>query len=400
MDGQKYLNAPAVITLITALSIIGPLSTDMYLPALSEIVAFFGTTEAFLNITLYGFLFTQALGVLFIGPVSDKFGRKYLLLGSIAVYIISSVLCAAAPDIFWFIVLRCIQGISTGGLIVIATALIKDCFRDIKVRGRVLTLTVFFGVVGPIAAPILGAWIIHTINWQSTLIFPAFLMIVCIIGVLFLTEPLGKEERLTDSISASLLRLPKLCKNRVFTLFLIAMGLPSMALLCYVAISSYIFVDGFGISGTLYSFVLAGNALLATLAMLVLQRFVASVKMRRYGLVLLVFTILSGILLLLFGEAGPLACMFCIFPMCVGAFAARPYALGILLQQYAGDTGSVSSLFNFTVMIFCCIGMFCGTLPWPTHIFGLGCMAVISGGLGVIVWALLRAGGMKLKGMD
>lgn len=89
----------------------------------------------------------QAIGLLIIGPLSDKFGRKYPLLLSIAFYTAASVFCSLAPTIQCFIILRCIHGFSASGIVVIPTALIKDCFCDLTARRCVLTL-------------ILGAWII------------------------------------------------------------------------------------------------------------------------------------------------------------------------------------------------------------------------------------------------
>ncbi|HJJ28416.1 MAG TPA: MFS transporter [Methanocorpusculum sp.] len=400
MQGQKYLGAPVIIGLITALSMVGPLSTDMYLPALSDIVSFFGTTEALMNITLYGFFFMQAIGILILGPVSDKFGRKYLLLGSVAVYTIASFLASLALNIGWFITFRCIQGLAAGGFIVISTALIKDCFRDVKVRGRVLTLTVFFGVIGPVIAPILGAWLIEAINWQFTLVFPGIFAFICFVITVFLSEPLSPEEKITEKIGAVLLRMPRLCKNKPFALFLLAMSLLSAPFMCYIAVSSYIYVDGFGLSGTVFSYILAGNALAATFLMLILQRGAGVFGQRRLGLIAIGLTLLTAVLLLTVGPVHPAVCILSILPVCVGAFTARPYAIGILMQQYAGDTGSVSSLFNFGAMMFSCIGMFCGTLPWPTHIFALGATAAIFGVLALLVWIVLKTGGMKLKGLD
>jgi hypothetical protein len=217
---------------------------------------------------------------------------------------------------------------------------------------------------------------------------------------LFLTEPLSDSEKLTEPVASVLMRMPKLCRNKAFALFLAAMSLLSAPFMCYIAVSSYIFVDGFGLSGTIYSYILAGNALTATLFMLILQRAGGIIGQRRLGPVVICLTILTGVLLLTVGSTSPWLCILCILPACVGTFTARPYAIGILMQQFSGDTGSVSSLFNFGVMMFSCLGMFCGTLPWPTHIFGLGAIAASAGGLALLTWIILAAHGMKLKGME
>ncbi|HJJ28417.1 MAG TPA: MFS transporter [Methanocorpusculum sp.] len=400
MEGQKYLGTPVVIALITALSVVPALSTDMYLPALSQIVDFFSTTEATLNATLYGFIFMQAVGILLFGPVSDKFGRKPLLLGGIAVYIAASVLCSVAPTIIWFIALRCLQGFSAGCLVVIATALIKDCFADMKIRNTVLTMTVVFGIAGPVIAPILGAWLIKMVNWQCTLLIPAIVTLLCFVFILFLTEPLKKADRLQESVAGSLLHLPALFKNKAFTLFLASMGILTMPMLCFVGISSYIFVDGFGLSGTTYSYILGINAITGTILMIGLQHFQKKITMRRYGPVLLGCTLTGAVLTLLFAGCNPVVCLLCVLPMVLGSFSARTYTLSILLQQYENDTGSVAAVYNFVGMMFCCLGMFAGTLPWPGFITGLGIVGLIAGGVGVVLWIVLKADGMRLKGME
>jgi len=221
MHLQRYLPPWVIIALIIILSVIGPCSTDMYLPGLMEIVEYFDTTDAILNITLYGFLFAQALGILFLGAISDKYGRKPILIVSIIVYIISSVLCGFVPNITLFIILRLIQGTASGGLVVIATALVKDCFEE-NVRQKVLTLTLAFSVIGPLFAPIIGAFLIEYVSWQSTLVFPGLITIAALIISLFLCESLPKNEKYTGSVMGVLMRLPALCKHRNFTLFLIA----------------------------------------------------------------------------------------------------------------------------------------------------------------------------------
>ena len=156
MNPQKYLTKQVLIILIVILSIVAPFSTDMYLPGLPIIVEYFGTTDAILNMTLYGFMMFMAVGILILGPISDKYGRKPILLISLIAYTIISTLCAFSPNIWAFILLRILQGIAAGGMLVISTALIKDCF-EASIRDRILTLTVVMGVVGPLLSPIVGA---------------------------------------------------------------------------------------------------------------------------------------------------------------------------------------------------------------------------------------------------
>lgn len=395
---QRYLPPWLIIALIIILSIIGPLSTDMYLPGLMMIVEEFATTEAILNITLYGFLFTQSLAILVLGPASDKYGRKPVLLASIVVYIVSSLLCGMAGTIELFIALRLIQGAATGGLMVIATALIKDCFAE-AVRNRVLTMTMVFTIIGPLLAPIIGAQMIEYISWQSTLIAPGFVTVPALIIALFLCESRPEEDRLTGSIPQVIGHMFTLCRHRGFTLFLVSMGILTLPFMTYLAISSYIYTGTFGTTSTTYSLILAANIVIGTAGMLVLQLVGKKAGMRTEGRIILGLVLLSGILMVLFGHTGPLACLLCFTPCAIGVITARPYGLNVLLQEFEHDTGSVSALFNFSLMFLGCIGMILGTLPWSSYISGLAVCILLGAGIGIAAWLLLRASGMKLKGL-
>ena len=398
MNPQKYLPAWAIVLLIVILTTIPPFSTDMYLPALPEMVAYFGTTEAVLNITLYGFMFFQAVSMLLLGPISDKYGRKPILAISIIIYIITSLLASVAPTIETFILCRMIQGAASGGMMVISIALIKDCFEE-KIRNTVLTLTVVLGVVGPVASPILGAYIIEAINWQSTLAFPGLLTIICLIITLLFSESLPAEEKLTGNLPSVYKRMAGVCRHKSFMTFLFAMGVFSLPFMAYLAVSSYIFVEGFGIAGTTYSYMLAVNAILGTLGMLLLQRLTKGGSNKTMGVIVIIFSFVSSFILLSVGHLNAAVCFIGTTFMVISAFAARPYALGILMNQFDGDTGSVSSVFNFTLVFIGCLGMAAATLPWPTYIIGLGICSLFAGvAAAVLMFAAVKAK-VPLKGL-
>ena len=398
MNPQKYLPAWAIVLLIVILTTIPPFSTDMYLPALPEMVAYFGTTDAILNMTLYGFMFFQAVAMLALGPISDKYGRKPVLAISIIIYIISSFFAAAAPTIELFILARMIQGASSGGMMVISIALIKDCFEE-KVRNTVLTLSVVLGVIGPVASPVLGAYLIEAVNWQSTLAFPGVLTILCLIITLLFTESLPAEEKLSGSIPSVFKRMIGICRHKSFMAFLLSMGMFSLPFMAYLAVSSYIFVEGFGLAGTTYSYLLATNAVLGTVGMLILQRLTKGGSNKSMGVVVIILSLVSSLIMLSVGYLNPAVCFIGMTFCVVAAFAARPYALAILMNQFDGDTGSVSSVFNFTLVFIGCLGMAAATLPWPTYIIGLGICSLFAGvAAAVLMFAAVKAK-VPLKGL-
>ena len=134
--------------------------------------------------------------------------------------------------------------------------------------------------------------------------------------------------------------------------------------------------------------------------MLVIQQIGYRIGGRRTGPIFIGLGFLSGILMLTFGHAGAYICLLCFIPCGISATGVRPYTISNLLKQYDGDTGSVSSLFNFTVMFIGCTGMIIGTLPWPDYITGLGTCSVCASIASAILWIILVKSGMKLRGMD
>ena len=98
-----------LLVLILLLSIFGPLSTDMYLSALQQMVGDFDTTEAIMNMSLYMFMLMLSFSLLFLGPISDKYGRRRILLITMAIYVVSNAACCFVTNIWVFIALRMIQ---------------------------------------------------------------------------------------------------------------------------------------------------------------------------------------------------------------------------------------------------------------------------------------------------
>ena len=113
---QKRLSPGVFLLLIIMLSCFAPISTDMYLPALSSMVAEMNTTEAIMNITLYGFMLVLAFSMLVMGPLLDKYGRKKLLIFCLLEYIIVTFACAFVNDVYTLIIFRLLQAFGSGGV--------------------------------------------------------------------------------------------------------------------------------------------------------------------------------------------------------------------------------------------------------------------------------------------
>ncbi|WP_322969177.1 Bcr/CflA family efflux MFS transporter [Faecalibacter sp. LW9] len=258
---QEKLGKKGLLFLIFLLNMTGPISTDMYLAAFPTLLKEFDTTSSMLNFTLVGFFISFAIGMLFIGPLSDKIGRKPVLLSGIIVYGLSSLFCSFATSVEMMIIFRITQAIGAGGMISVSTAMIKDTFSD-EERPKIIALLQMLGVFAPTIAPLIGAQIIKHFSWQVTFDVLVALSILSFTISLFVTETLLPEKRLAGNIFQSILSLGDILKNKPFMTFLVAMGGTAIIYMAFLAVSSYIYIEWFKLSETEYSFFFAANSLL------------------------------------------------------------------------------------------------------------------------------------------
>ena len=282
MEDMRLGKIPLII-LILMLSIFGPLSTDMYLSGLPQMVIDFGTNEATMNMSLYMFMLVLSFSILFMGPLSDKYGRKRLLLITMFIYVVSNAACCFVENIWIFIALRMIQAFGSAGALVSAFALIKDCFEG-RERGRVLSVVAILGILGPIMSPVIGTILINSFGWHSTFAAPAAVAAVCMILGMMLPSSLPVE-RLEGSVVDSVKKLSEVVRDKGFTMFMLMICIFTASQLAYISVSSYIYQSTFGLTMTEYSLALGAACILG----LVLSAIVRHLNLRNLTIVKVVF---------------------------------------------------------------------------------------------------------------
>lgn len=158
----------------------------------------------------------MAVGILLFGPLSDKYGRKPMLIAGTCIYMIFSGACALAPSVGFLIGSRIIQALGAGCMVAVSTALIKDCFER-QTRDVVLAVVQAMAVIAPMVAPVAGAWIVTLSGWRATFWLLAIIALLCLVAVAFLQETLHSEERESISVLKSLGGLIKVGKNPGFS---------------------------------------------------------------------------------------------------------------------------------------------------------------------------------------
>lgn len=395
---EQRLSSGGIIALIGIAASAPPIATDIYLPALPDMPEFFHTTEAILNFTLVGFFFFMAVGILLAGPLSDKLGRKRPLLVTVSLFAAAALLCSTAKNVGFLIACRIVQGIAGGGMVALSMALVKDCFEEER-RAKVLVITQIIGVVAPMVAPVIGAGILQFTTWQGVFVIQAVLGALAYIPLARLTEPLPPDQRSSTTVIRSLGGLVTVGKNKAFFFLLCVVAVGSIPFMAYISSASYIYIDYFGLNRFQYSGFFAANASLSAIGAILVVFIGNKISARTSLLVTFPMALLGGILLLLFGHSSPWAFLAFFGIYALAGSYQRPIVTNILLDQQEGDTGSASSLINFTITVFNCIGMVLATIPLGTYIRVIAVLITITLSLATLGFLAILKSSLNVKGL-
>ena len=371
MHRQKYLSHKAMIGFITFMNMYPPLSTDMYLPALPEIGKYFATSEFLVGLTLTIFFLVFAVSMVICGPLSDKYGRRPVLIVGTGIYIIASLACVLAPNIYVLLTGRFFQGFGSGAVITVSTALIKDCFRG-KVMTKILVITQALGVIGPMAAPLVGGVLLRFTDWHGAFWTLTGLGIINLILALLLTETLPEEKRFQGKVFSSLALLASFARQKHFMMTLIMFALLSLPFMAYLSVSSFVYIENFKLSAQEYSYFFAANASVSILGPMMYLRLKKVLSNSRLIQLCFAVSIVSGLLVLFPGHLNAFAFLLSFLPFTAIGALARPFGMETLLNKAKENVGTASSMINFVPNLFGSIGMALGTLPWGDFVNGLG----------------------------
>jgi DHA1 family bicyclomycin/chloramphenicol resistance-like MFS transporter len=387
-----------LIGYIAVLQMFAMFSTDLYAPALPSMTEYFQTSESIVNLTLAVFFMFQLVGMMVFGPVSDRYGRKPVLLVGTLSYIVTSIGCVFVQDIWLLILLRAPQAMSVGAVMSMATALVKDCFSG-RVRENVLVLLQAIFVLGPIAAPVIGAQLLQFFSWRACFVFLVILGCLAALLTFFFAESLPVESRSEGSFLGSFKGLATVAKNRDFMLFMLATTcFIALSFLVYITLAPYIYEGMFGLSPLEYSYFFGATAGLSIIGLLVYKFVERKTTIRVLTSCLICGGGVCGLGILLFGHISP----WHFFPFATLLQAlgmmARPFSVNIMLDLQQSDTGAASSLMNSSFTVIGLLGMMPVLAIGGDNIYSFGILLIIGFVLSLLFWlAMLRTSKMDFS---
>ncbi len=253
-----FLRIAIVLGLISA---IGPFAIDMYLPALPTIGADLDASPLAVQMSLVVVFLSFAVGPLVVGPLSDMYGRKPVLYWGLVIFAIASVGAALAPDVAWLIFFRVLQGLGASAGMVVPRAVVRDLHTGPEAT-KLMSLLMLVFSVSPILAPLTGSFIIEAFGWRA--VFWAVL-IAAVAGFFLLmfgiAETRTADRRVGSSLGAAWAGYKFLARDRNFVGLSLIGGFAISSFFVYLANSSFVIIDHYGLSPSDYSLFFGANAI-------------------------------------------------------------------------------------------------------------------------------------------
>ncbi|WP_270887655.1 multidrug effflux MFS transporter [Pedococcus sp. 5OH_020] len=248
------------VLVLGALTAIGPLTIDTYLPALPSITRDLAASESAVQATLTGMLVGLGLGQLLIGPLSDAVGRRRPLIAGISLHILASILCALAPSIQLLTVGRVLQGLANAAVAVVAMATVRDVFVG-SAAATLLSRLMLVSGVAPIVAPTVGGTILRFTSWRGVFVVLAVTgVLLVMLATTALRETLPAERRRPAQVSEVARTFRRLLKDRTFVGLVLVAGLGFATLFSYIGGSSFVLQNVYGLGAQQFALVFGANS--------------------------------------------------------------------------------------------------------------------------------------------
>jgi MFS transporter, DHA1 family, multidrug resistance protein len=389
-----------VLGLFTA---VGPLSVDTYLPSLPDIGRELAASSAQVQLTISFYLVGFALGQIVYGPLSDRHGRKPVLLAALVLFSTAGLACAFASSIHALIIARFFQAFGGAGAVVLARAIVRDLYSGTR-AGREFSLMGTIMGLAPIIAPLIGSVLQMAFGWRA--IFVALVVVGSIAAVLawyLLPETLKTRAPEPVSLLSSVGVYRTFMKNRVFLAHLGIVTCSFMGLFAWISGAPFVLQDLYGLSalefGVAFALGSAGYLLGTVLAAGIVTHIGLDRTIGLGGLALA----LGGLAMVAAVALGLTSAASLVLPAAfylAGLGLAMPQGFAGAMSPFPGRAGAASSLIGFTqqtsaAALGAAVGHMLGQTAWPLviAIATMGCLTLL-------IWLVSRGIRAPTKGVE
>lgn len=368
---QRALSTGFWLVLLTVLIALPRVTLDMHLPALPAMADYFQTSDSQLQLTLTLYALGSAISLLVSGPLTDRFGRRPVLLAGLFLYVLATAACALADNIAVLIIARLFQALGGCCTTVIGRVIVRDYF-DRNEQARLLGLISMAMAISPMAAPVLGSLMLPFIHWRGL-----FVLLGVIGAVLCLVVYRRLPETRPSEVAAAPPRgLPRiygqLLRDRYFLRYSVAIGCVYSTYFPFISESSALLQRGFHLSATAYALVFAATISGYMLGANLFRRLVRRFEADRLIVVGIAMNVLGSGILALASVALPGEWLAIVLPMVlimVSVGMVIPACQLSVLQPYGAIAGTASGLFFFTQMFLTAVS------SWATGLLSDGTSA-------------------------
>lgn len=374
------------IIFLALLAAVPPIATDMYLGAMPTIAKQWHVGENIVGLSLVLWFVSFSVFLLISGPLSDKFGRKPVLINGLRIFVISCILCATASNVWQLIIYRILQGIGAAAPSAMCMAICRDRY-DGERRKRALAYVGAILAIAPMIAPTIGVTLLKLGSWRFIFATQSVLGLITMLISISYRETIAEKVR--GSSFAVMGRYVNLARNRGYILAVTSMGLIVGPHYGFIAFSSIAYIKFFGLSPSAFGLLFGLNGFMAMLGAFSCARLTKHLHDVRLLTLCICGCITGALGIVLFGSAHYLA-----FAVCMSAFTfscgvSRPLSNNLILSQVDTDIGSASSLIVFYQFMVGAICMSISTTAWSHPILAFGILACALPLIVLAIWPIL-----------
>jgi len=332
---MRPMSRPVLIILISAFVMLGPFTNNIMVPSLTSIATEmqtgFGDAQTILSIFMVGF----AAGQLFVGPMSDRFGRKPVLTVSMALFVAASVLCAFAPDLYSLCAARLVQALGVSATLSVGRAIVRDSFES----SQMAQIYAYVGTalaLGPIVGPIFGGFIEVAAGWQSVFFFLSGVGVVMLLIVVFMLRETNANLNRDATRPAKLIgNYATLLSTRLYMGYVLCNAICYGGIFAFTSCSAYILIGLLKVPPDVF-----GALYAITVSAYGVGTLVASQITRRIGIQRMI--LIGGLIMTIFGEILVMLPMLGYFNIWTVVVPFAGFAFGTGFVFPSGQAGGIS----------------------------------------------------------